>query len=61
MAKGQTLASATFVLGLALGNSLGGVILEQLGLDAMLAFAAAIACVGTLLVNIAVARKDIEA
>ena len=61
MAKGQTLASATFVLGLALGNSLGGVMLEQLGLDAMLAFAAAIACAGTLLVNTAVGRKDILA
>ena len=61
MAKGQTLASATFVLGLALGNSLGGIALEQLGLDPMLAIAAAIACIATLLVNIAVGRKDIQA
>ena len=61
MAKGQTLASSTFVLGLALGNSLGGVLLERLGLDPMLAIAAAIACAGTLLVNIAVGRKDIQA
>ena len=61
MAKGQTLASATFVLGLALGNSLGGVVLERLGLNPMLAIAAAIACAGTLLINAAVGRKDIQA
>lgn len=61
MAKGQTLASATFTLGMALGNSLGGVAIEHLGLNAMLTIAAAIACAGTLLVNAAVSRPDIPA
>ena len=58
MAKGQTLASALFTLGMALGNSLGGVVLERLGLSPMLALAACIACVGTLLVNVAITKPD---
>ena len=61
MAKGQTLASATFVLGLALGNSLGGVILSRFGINPMLAMAAAIACAGTLLINAVIDKKDIPA
>ena len=61
MAKGQTLASATFVLGLALGNSLGGVILSRFGINPMLAIAAAIACAGTLLINAVIDKKDIPA
>ena len=59
MAKGQTLASAMFVLGMALGNSLGGVAVEQLGLNAMLAIAAGIAIVGTMLINGTVSRRDV--
>ena len=59
MAKGQTLGSAVFSLGLAFGNSLGGVAVEQLGLNAMLAIAAGIAFIGTLLINATVTRKDV--
>lgn len=58
MAKGQTLASAMFTLGMALGNSLGGIALEHLGLNAMLAIAACIAVAGTLLVNLTVSKQD---
>ncbi len=58
MAKGQTLASAMFVLGMALGNSLGGIAVEQLGVDPMLLIAAGIACAGTVLINAAISRTD---
>ncbi|MBQ8618022.1 MAG: MFS transporter [Clostridia bacterium] len=61
MAKGQTLASALFTLGMALGNSLGGIALERLGLSPMLAIAACIACAGTLLINVTIARCDAAA
>ena len=59
MGKGQTLGSAMFSLGMALGNSLGGVAVEQLGLNAMLAIAAGIAIVGTMLINGTVSRRDV--
>ncbi|MBQ7887860.1 MAG: MFS transporter [Clostridia bacterium] len=58
MAKGQTLASAIFSLGMALGNSLGGVAIEQWGLNSMLSIAAGIACAGTLLINASIAKPD---
>ena len=58
MAKGQTLASAMFSLGMAMGNLLGGVAVENWGLNPMLALAAVIACAGTLLVNVTVRRKE---
>lgn len=60
MAKGQTLTSALFTLGMALGNSLGGIALEALGLSAMLALAACIAMAGTLLVNLTISKKDVS-
>lgn len=58
MAKGQSLASAMFTLGMAMGSSLGGIAIEAFGLSAMLAIAAAIACAGTLLVNAAITKAD---
>lgn len=58
MAKGQTLASALFSLGMAMGNSLGGIASEHLGLSPMLFIAACIACVGTLLINLTISRSD---
>ena len=58
MAKGQTLASSMFTLGMALGNSLGGIAIEHFGLEMMFALAACIAGIGTLLVNLCVAKKD---
>lgn len=58
MAKGQTLTSALFTLGMALGNSLGGVALEAMGLDPMLVLAACIAVAGTLLVNLTISKQD---
>lgn len=59
MAKGQTLASSMFTLGMALGNSLGGIAIEHFGLEMMFALAACIAGIGTLLVNLCVAKKDV--
>ena len=61
MAKGQTLASALYTLGTAMGNSLGGVVIDSFGLNTMLAFAACIACTGTVLINAAISRKDAAA
>ncbi|MBQ7052430.1 MAG: MFS transporter [Clostridia bacterium] len=61
MAKGQTIASATFTLGMALGSSLGGAAIERLGLSAMLVIAACIALAGTILVNAAVSKADVPA
>ena len=58
MAKGQTLASSMFTLGIALGNSLGGVALECFGLNIMLVLAACIACIGTTLINLTIAGSD---
>ena len=58
MAKGQTLASSMFTLGMALGNSLGGVALECFGLNIMLVLAACIACIGTTLINLTIAGSD---
>jgi predicted MFS family arabinose efflux permease len=58
MAKGQTLGSAVFSLGMAFGNSLGGFAVEQMGLNAMLAIAAGMALAGTLLINTTITRKD---
>ena len=59
MAKGQTLASSLFTLGMALGNSLGGIAIERMGLNTMLIIAACIALVGTILINAAISRPDI--
>ncbi|MBR5225607.1 MAG: MFS transporter [Clostridia bacterium] len=61
MAKGQTLASALYTLGTAMGNSLGGVVIDGFGLNAMLALAACIALTGTVLINTAISRKDVAA
>lgn len=58
MAKGQALASAMFTLGMALGNSLGGVFINLFGLNIMLAIAACFAIVGTILINATISRQD---
>ena len=58
MAKGQALACALFSLGMALGNSLGGVLIELAGLNIMLTVAAGFACVGSALINATVSRQD---
>lgn len=58
MAKGQTLASAMYTLGTALGNSLGGAVIDSFGLNAMLLSAACIAFAGTILINATVSRQD---
>jgi len=59
-AKGQTVASALYTLGTALGNSLGGVVIDQLGLNAMLALASSIAAAGTLLINTTISTSDAQ-
>lgn len=61
MAKGQTLASALYTFGTAMGNSLGGVVIDSFSLNAMLALAACIALTGTVLINTAISRKDAAA
>ena len=58
MAKGQAMNSTLYTLGTALGNSLGGVMIDLAGLNAMLAIAAAIAGTGTLLIHIFVDKAD---
>lgn len=58
MAKGQTLTTALFTLGMAMGNSLGGILIDHLGLNAMLTLAACIAVAGTALVNITIGKRD---
>lgn len=58
MAKGQTLTSALFTLGMAMGNSLGGILIDHLGLNAMLSLAVCIAVAGTTLINITIGKRD---
>lgn len=58
MAKGQAMNSTLFTLGIALGNSLGGAMIDLAGLNAMLALAAALAAAGTLLINATIAKTD---
>ena len=58
MAKGQAMNSTLYTLGIALGNSLGGAMIDLAGLNAMLALAAALAAAGTLLINATVDRAD---
>jgi len=60
MAKGQAIAASSFVLGMAIGNSLGGIVMEAAGLSVMLTLAAGIAAAGTLLINLAIVRRDIR-
>ena len=60
-AKGQTTASSLYTLGTALGNSLGGTVLDAFGLNAMLILAAVIAAAGALLINVTIGRADAEA
>lgn len=57
-AKGQTIASALYTLGTALGNSLGGTVIDLMGLSAMLALASGIAATGTLLINFTISKAD---
>lgn len=57
-AKGQTIASSLYTLGTALGNSLGGTVIDYFSLNAMLALAAFMACCGMLLVNFTIGKAD---
>jgi len=57
-AKGQTMASSLYTLGTALGNSLGGTVIDYFSLNAMLALAACLALLGMLLVNFMIAKAD---
>jgi len=57
-AKGQTMASSLYTLGTALGNSIGGTVIDSFGLNAMLALAAAIAAAGMLLINVTISKAD---
>ena len=57
-AKGQTMASSLYTLGTALGNSLGGTVLDAISLNAMLTLAACFAACGLLLINFTITRAD---
>jgi len=57
-AKGQMIASSLYTLGSALGNSLGGTVIDGLGLNAMLSLAALLAVGGMLLINITIGKAD---
>ena len=57
-AKGQTMASSLYTLGTALGNSLGGTVIDYFSLNAMLALAACLALLGMLLVNFMITKAD---
>lgn len=50
-----------FSLGIAMGNLLGGIAVENWGITAMLILAACFACVGTVLINVTVGRRDVTA
>ncbi|MBR5301974.1 MAG: MFS transporter [Clostridia bacterium] len=60
-AKGQTMAASLYTLGTALGNSLGGTVLDYFSLNAMLALAAFLAACGMLLINFTIAKSDVTA
>ena len=57
-AKGQTMASSLYTLGTALGNSLGGTVIDAVSLNAMFILAACIAACGALLINATIAKAD---
>ncbi len=57
-AKGQTMASSLYTLGTALGNSLGGTVLDAVSLNAMLILAAGFSVCGMLLINLTIAKAD---
>ena len=57
-AKGQTIASSLYTLGTALGNSLGGTVIDLISLNAMYALAALLAFAGMLLINLTIARAS---
>ena len=60
-AKGQTMASSLYTLGTALGNSLGGTVIDAISLNAMLILAAGFAVCGMLLINFTIAKADAAA
>ena len=60
-AKGQTMASSLYTLGTALGNSLGGTVIDLISLNAMFILAAGIAAAGALLINFTIAKADAAA
>lgn len=57
-AKGQTMASSLYTLGTALGNSLGGTVIDAISLNAMFILAAGIAALGMLLINLTISKTD---
>lgn len=59
-AKGQTMASSLYTLGTALGNSLGGTVIDLISLNAMYILAAVIAAFGMLLINLTISKADLQ-
>ena len=59
VAKGQTVANALYTFGVAIGNSVGGAIIDAAGVRVMLVAAAAIALTGMIMINIFIGKKDV--
>ena len=58
MVKGQSMATASYALGCALGNLTGGQLIGALGVTAMLAAGVAMAAAGTLILFLTLGRRD---
>lgn len=59
VAKGQTVANAMYTFGVAIGNSVGGAIIDAAGVRVMLAAAAVIALTGAVMINVFIGKKDV--
>lgn len=59
VSKGQTVANAMYTLGVALGNSIGGAVIDLAGVKAMLLTAAIIALTGGVIINVFIGKKDL--
>ena len=58
MVKGQSMATASYALGCALGNLAGGQLIGSFGVTAMLTAGAAMAAAGTLVLFLTLGRRD---
>lgn len=58
MVKGQSMATASYALGCALGNLSGGQLIDRLGVTAMLTAGVGMAALGTLILFLTLGRRD---
>ena len=59
VAKGQTVDNALYTFGVAIGNSVGGAIIDAAGVRVMLVAAAVIALTGMIMINVFIGKKDV--